>query len=241
MDQAWADRRTSFGSAVAAYTRGRPSYPVEAVRWALPDHATRVLDLAAGTGKLTRPLLEMGVEVVAVEPLDEMRAELPAGVTALAGSAEDIPLPDESVDAVVVGQAYHWFDPARALPQIRRVLRPGGRIGLFWNTLDDSVPWVNELAAIIEAEERASFIAAPPDPPYSSVDGLADPERRLFPHSEQYDADRLDGYIVSRSQTILMDADNRDRMLARAHATLPTGEFELPFVLVAWRGGLAST
>jgi SAM-dependent methyltransferase len=239
VDQAWADRRTSFGSAVAAYTMGRPSYPAEAVRWALPDQATRVLDLAAGTGKLTQTLLEIGVDVVAVEPLDEMRAELPASVTALAGSAEDIPLPDESVDAVVVGQAYHWFDPPRALPQMRRVLRPGGRIGLFWNTLDDSVPWVNELAAIIEAEERASFIAATPDPPYSSVDGLADPERHLFPHSEKYDADRLDGYIVSRSQTILMNAERREQMLARVHDVLPSSEFDLPLVLVAWRGDLA--
>ena len=237
MDQAWSERRTSFGSAAAAYAFGRPGYPVEALRWALPDGATRVLDLAAGTGKLTQSLVELGLDVVAVEPLDEMRAELPDTVTAIAGTAEDIPLPDESVDAVMVGQAYHWFDPARALPEMRRVLRPGGRIGLFWNTLDDSVPWVNELAAVIEAEERASFIAlAPPSPPYSSVEGLADPERRLFPHVERYDADRLAGYVVSRSQTILMDAGKRADMLARVHDVLPAEEFELPLILVAWRG-----
>jgi SAM-dependent methyltransferase len=240
VDQAWSARRTSFGSAAAAYALGRPGYPIDALRWALPDGATRVLDLAAGTGKLTETLLELGLDIVAVEPLDEMRAQLPATVTAISGTAENIPLPDASVDAIVVGQAYHWFDPPRALPEMRRVLRTGGRIGLFWNTLDDSVPWVDTLAGIIEAEERASLIAsAAPDPPYSSVDGLADPERRLFPHTIRYDVDRLDGYVVSRSQTILMDAGKRDEMLAKVRDVAPAAEFELPFVLVAWRGDRA--
>ena len=133
-------------------------YPFEAVRRLVKElritPESTVLDLAAGTGKLTRLLAQLGCEVVAVEPVDEMRERLVEtlpGVTALEGTAEEIPLDDESVDAVTVGQAFHWFDGDAALAEIHRVLRPRSRLGLIWNVKDESVDWVHQLAEIIEA------------------------------------------------------------------------------------------
>jgi SAM-dependent methyltransferase len=232
----WSERRLAFGPAARDYTAGRPSYPVEAIRWALPADARTVLDLAAGTGKLTERLLELGLDVHAVEPLAEMRAAIPSGARTYDGTAEAIPLADESVDAVVVGQAYHWVDPPAALAEMRRVLRPGGTIGLFWNLLDDSVPWVAEFADLISAEERASEIAPDARPIWSGIDGLAEPEREIFAHAPLYDADRLVAFVVSRSQVILLPEVERAAMAERVRAITPGGEFALPLVCEAWRG-----
>jgi ubiquinone/menaquinone biosynthesis C-methylase UbiE len=128
-----ASRAASFGSVGGEYERGRPSYPAEAVAWLVGTDPLQVIDLGAGTGKLTRRLLELGHDVVAVEPakgmLEQLEAELPAATT-VDGTAEAIPLPDGQADAVVAGQAFHWFDAERALPEIARVLRPAGRLGL---------------------------------------------------------------------------------------------------------------
>lgn len=232
----WSERRVAFGPAARDYAAGRPSYPLAAVQWALPDGARTVLDLAAGTGKLTERLLELGLDVHAVEPLAEMRAAIPAAAHAVEGTAEAIPLPNESVDAVTVGQAYHWFDPPAALAEMRRVLRPGGTIGLFWNLLDDSVGWVADFTDLIAAEERASEIAAEPRPIWSGIDGLSEPERELFRHSAPYDADRLVAYVVSRSQVILLPPDERAELIERVRATVPAGEIAMPMVCEAWRG-----
>jgi SAM-dependent methyltransferase len=146
-----------FALAPADYERGRPMYPFEAVRRLVRElrikPASTVLDLAAGTGKLTRLLAQLGSDIVAVEPVAEMRERLVEtlqSVTALGGTAEDIPLDDESIDAVTVGQAFHWFDGDAALAEIHRVLRPGTRLGLIWNVKDESVDWVRQLAEIIE-------------------------------------------------------------------------------------------
>jgi SAM-dependent methyltransferase len=120
-------RAASFGAAADAYERARPSYPEAAIDWLLPRSARRILDLGAGTGKLTRQIRARGVDVVAVEPSEGMRTRFSRGlpdVPVFAGSAEAIPLEDASVDAVVVGQAWHWFDPARAVPEVARVLNP---------------------------------------------------------------------------------------------------------------------
>ncbi|WP_219732956.1 class I SAM-dependent methyltransferase [Kribbella qitaiheensis] len=143
---------TSFGDAAAAYQRGRPPYPASAVDWLVPADARRVLDLGAGTGKLTRLLADRGFELTAVEPLAEMRDELLAAVptaTVMDGSAEKIPVADHSLDAVVVAQAWHWFDASAALREAARVLVPGGTLGLVWNDRDLSVPWVAELDRIL--------------------------------------------------------------------------------------------
>jgi SAM-dependent methyltransferase len=148
-------RSVSFGSAAAAYERGRPSYPPEAIDWLLPVGAHRVLDLGAGTGKLTTRLVERGLDVVAVDPIPDMlevlRNSLPE-TRALLGTAEEIPLEDNSVDVVVVAQAWHWVDPERAIPEVARVLRPGGRLGLVWNIRDERLGWVRELGQIIGSD-----------------------------------------------------------------------------------------
>jgi len=146
-----------FALAPEAYERGRPMYPFAAVRRLVRELRIKpestVLDLAAGTGKLTRLLAQLGADVVAVEPVDEMRQRLVEtipGVRALPGTAEAIPLENGSMDAVTVGQAFHWFDGDAALTEIHRVLRPGTRLGLIWNVKDVSVDWVRLLAEIIE-------------------------------------------------------------------------------------------
>jgi SAM-dependent methyltransferase len=129
--------RTGFGRGAEAYDRARPGWPREAVLAAVehfevePEGAS-VVDLAAGTGRLTRELLAVGADVTAVEPVDEMRALIP-GTASTKGTAEDLPLDDASFDAVFVGEAFHWFDAPAALAEIARVLRPGGGLALMWN------------------------------------------------------------------------------------------------------------
>jgi ubiquinone/menaquinone biosynthesis C-methylase UbiE len=137
----------AFGSVAAEYERARPTYPPELVdAIGLPPGA-RVCDLAAGTGKFTRLLVTRGYDVVAVEPVPGMRdqlAEVLPDVDVLDGTAESIPLPDESLDAVTVAQAFHWFRADEALAEIGRVLRPGGRLAIVFNERDERVGWVRE-------------------------------------------------------------------------------------------------
>lgn len=151
-----ANRSRSFDNAAAAYERHRPEYPGDVLRWAatqlgLDGHA-RVLDVGAGTGKLTRGLVSLGFEAVAVEPgtqmLEQLRAAVPEA-EAHEGPAEAIPLPDADVDAAFAGQAFHWFDRERALPELHRVVRPGGGLALLWNWWDERDPLQAELGALI--------------------------------------------------------------------------------------------
>jgi ubiquinone/menaquinone biosynthesis C-methylase UbiE len=158
-----------FSAAAEVYERARPGYPDEAVAW-IADRlgigpGRDVLDLAAGTGKLTRQLVPFGARVVAVEPIDAMRAELERavpGVHAMTGTAEAIPLADESVDAVTCAQAFHWFRADKAMNEIRRVVRPGGGLALLWNGRDLD------------------------DPKHAHVDELLAPHRREFPSGEEH-------------------------------------------------------
>jgi SAM-dependent methyltransferase len=155
--QDWQARRTSFGAVAADYAALRPGYPAQAVAFLLADRPLRVLDLGAGTGLLTDQLLAAGHEVVAVDPSAPMLAQLAARlpeVEVLLGGAEEVPLPAGSVDAVVAGQAAHWFDLVPAAAELRRVLRPGGVVGFVWNTRDERVPWVRALGELLAAESR---------------------------------------------------------------------------------------
>lgn len=149
-----------FAAGADSYVRGRPDYPPEVDGW-LADTiglgpGKRVIDLGAGTGKFTARLADTGADVLAVEPVDAMRAKLREAlpqVHALAGTAEQIPLPDESVDAVVCAQSFHWFAHAKALAEIHRVLKPGGRLGLIWNQRDERVGWVERLGQLVARHE----------------------------------------------------------------------------------------
>jgi SAM-dependent methyltransferase len=165
-----------FDAQAQAYARGRPDYPPALDAWlrdTLGLHAGRsVVDLGAGTGKFVPRLLATGARVTAIEPVAAMRAVLQADwpdVPALAGTAEAIPLPAASVDAVVCAQAFHWFANPTALAEIRRVLRPGGRLGLVWNVRDERVPWVARLTELVRPHEGDA-------PRYHRGDW-----RRLFP------------------------------------------------------------
>jgi SAM-dependent methyltransferase len=230
--QRWRERAGSFGAAAVVYDRSRPGYPVEAVRFALPDGARRVLDLGAGTGKLTQVLLDLGLDVVAVEPSEEMRELLPARCEALDGTAEALPLEDASVDAVLVGQAFHWFDADRALPEISRVLRPGGTLGLLWNVRDESVDWVRTVWDTFNAEQYDDVTT----PPFASVDGLGDPEHGDFFNNQSLDEDMLVDLVASRSAVITLPEDDRVAVLQRVRTLAPAEHlFDLPYRTHAWR------
>jgi len=157
----------SFGSAAEAYQSGRPDYPREAVDWMLDpvhrhDRALRVADVGAGTGKLTRTIAEAGAEVVAIDPDPDMLAALRQhvhGVPTFLGTAERMPLPDASLDAVLLGQAWHWVEVAAASAECGRVLRAGGVLGLVWNIRDESDPWVGRLTAAMHGSHAEQMLA----------------------------------------------------------------------------------
>lgn len=148
---------SGFGAEADAYERARPSYPPDAVAWivdALGITRGRVVaDVAAGTGKFTRLLAPTGAWLVAVEPVEGMRARLPRMPIA-AAAAEALPFSDGSLDAVTVAQAFHWFDAPAAFEEFHRVLTPGGRLALIWNARDRSVPWVDEVWSIMDRVEK---------------------------------------------------------------------------------------
>jgi ubiquinone/menaquinone biosynthesis C-methylase UbiE len=207
----------SFGGVAEAYERGRPTYPAEAVRWMLGDQPRSVLELGAGTGKLTRVLVELGHDVHATDPDPAMLAlldeRLPDIGTAVA-SAEDIPLGDASVDAVIAAQAFHWFDLDRALPEIARVLRPGGRICLVWNQRDEKIPWVRRLGALIGTQEQLR------DPAqsliFSELFGFVEEDE--FSHWQMIDRRTIQDLVLSRSNVAVLDAEGRAAKLAEVLA-----------------------
>lgn len=144
----------SFQDGGEHYDRVRPGYPEESAGWLIPDGAADAADLGAGTGKFTALLVGRGLRTVAVDPsadmLEQLRRALP-GVTAVEGTAERTGLPDGAFDVVTVAQAWHWCDPLLASTEIARILRPHGVLGLIWNQLDTSVPWVHRLSRIMHA------------------------------------------------------------------------------------------
>jgi ubiquinone/menaquinone biosynthesis C-methylase UbiE len=225
--------RCSFDSVAELYERTRPGYADEALTWIaerLP--LNRVLDLGAGTGKLTRQLVGLGADVVAVEPGDAMRAVLERAVPeaeAVAGSAESIPLPDESVDAVTVAQAFHWFRPSEALEEIHRVLRPGGGCALIWNEWDDEDPLVhalNEILARLRPQGTRfgdeAFAAMASSPLFRNR------EERHFPHSDILDADALVGLMASISAVSAAMPGERAAVEADVRALAHDGRMDFP-------------
>ena len=237
-------RALSFGSVAAEYAALRPGYPADAVAFLVGDGGRRVLDVGAGTGLLTEVVLDAGHDVTAVDPSPEMLAELVArlpAVTAAVGSAEALPVDDASVDAVVAGQAAHWFDPAPAAREIRRVLRPGGVLGLIWNTRDEEVPWVGALGALVAGEARG----------HEADQGVVD----RFAEELSADVEFLESGIVqpvtpatviagiaTRSYVALMDDARRAAFLAPVRALLADHPdtrgrelLELPYVTRAYR------
>jgi ubiquinone/menaquinone biosynthesis C-methylase UbiE len=237
-EELFAKRATSFGAHAGAYTEHRPDYPMDGIRWVLAASrrpVREVLDLAAGTGKLTDGLLSIGLSVTAVEPDPGMLAELARrlpSVTALSGTAERIPLPDASVDAVLAGQAFHWFDVNLALGEVARVLRPGGVVGALWNHDDVRVEWVAGLAKLNRT--AASGRAASGD-----GTGLAHPafgpfEQEYFSHSQRRTIDSMIATIGTHSHTLVVSERERAELFERMRAYLSarpetaSGEFELP-------------
>ena len=215
------DFANSFDRAADAYERARPSYPLEAAEWLVPLGAHDVLDLGAGTGKFTRLIAGGTRRVVAVDPSANMLAQLTTavpGVETLVGTGESIPLPDASVDAVVVAQAWHWFDHAVAVPEIARVLRPGGTLGLIWNMRDESVPWVASLMAIIGDSKSDALIADPqlPGTPF----GVAEYREVLW--SNELTRDGLFDLVASRSTFIVADENEKQRVLSAVTDLLQT-------------------
>jgi len=237
------DRSLSFGSAAAAYERGRPSYPPEAIDWLLPTGARKVLDLGAGTGKLTTRLVERGLDVVAVDPIPDMlevlRASLPE-TRAVLGTAEEIPLEDNSVDAVLVAQAWHWVDPDRAIPEVARVLRRGGRLGLVWNTRDERLGWVRELGQIIGSDgDRGRFDVVLPEP-------FTEPQRYQVEWTNYLTPQALIDLVASRSYCITSPTEVRARTLEEVRELLATHPalanstgLAMPYVTVCIRATLA--
>jgi SAM-dependent methyltransferase len=245
---------SSFGTAAVAYAEHRPDYAQAALHWALERApGRRVLDLGAGTGKLTAALLALGGEVIAVEPdpamLTELRRALPA-VRALPGSAESVPLPDASVDAVLAGNAMHWFDMDVAGPEIARVLAPGGMLAGLWNVVDDRVDWVAGLARV-----SGSAAIGPRDTPMSwraettdmhlPTTGVApqfgSPEQAEFPHGQRRTADSLVATLATRAGMLVMPEQEREATLERIRAFLASrsetarGEFTLPMLTCVLR------
>ncbi|BBX94104.1 class I SAM-dependent methyltransferase [Mycolicibacterium boenickei] len=235
-------RSLSFGSEAAAYERGRPSYPPEAIDWLLPEGAHDVLDLGAGTGKLTTRLVERGLDVIAVDPIPEMLELLSNSLPetpALLGTAEEIPLADNSVDAVLVAQAWHWFDPERAVKEVSRVLRPGGRLGLVWNTRDERLGWVKDLGRIIGPEHD----------PFTNEVTLAEPfgdvERHQVEWTSYLTPQALIDLVASRSYCITSPEKVRTRTLEQVRELLAThpalansSGLALPYVTVGIRATL---
>ena len=241
------ERRTaqglSFGSVADVYERSRPGYPDEAARWLAGDEPCDVVDLGAGTGKLTRALVALGHRVTAVEPIPEMLAQLRSavpGATPRAGSAESIPVSDGSVDVVTVAQAFHWFDHAVALPEIARVLRPGGRIALVWNARDDREEWVAEFSGTIVS--RSIFRKGGVASAVESIDesGLYGPvEQAEFANAQTLGRNDLQELVRSRSECVILPEEERRPVLERIDALFDAhavdGVLTMPYVTACFR------
>jgi SAM-dependent methyltransferase len=235
------DQALPFGPAAERYDTHRPTYPPAALTWALGTPARHVVDLGAGTGILTRVLLALGHRVRPVEPDAGMRERLAAttlDAVPLEGSAERIPIEDGSVDAVVAGQSYHWFDREPAHAEIARILRPGGVFAPVWNIRDGSVAWVARLTEILNDRDQ---------PHRGTHEGLLEhpdfgPEfgpvvSKGFRHEVAMTADRLVALVSTRSYYLTATPDRQAEIDSRVRelvAGLPE-VFPLPYVTMIYK------
>ncbi|MGO9874348.1 MAG: class I SAM-dependent methyltransferase [Acidimicrobiia bacterium] len=240
-----AERARSFGVVASHYERYRPGPPAEAVDWLVPAYVDRVVDLGAGTGALSRLLLERADEVVAVEPDDRMRSVLEAAVPAvraIAGRGESIPLPDGCADAVLASSSWHWMDPIPTLNEVGRILAPGGTVGVVWSGPDPEGPFMAQARVLLAEQSRGGTEPAisergPVDGELSSLimgDALRprfgfeipagvsfdQPEHKVFVWDVALNADELIGLLGTLSWIITMTEDQRDRVIAEARRLL---------------------
>ena len=243
-DPANPDPARSFGGVADSYDRGRPSYPVDAVKWLVGAEPCSVLELGAGTGKLTEVLVGLGHDVFATDPddamLDILSGKLP-DVRATSGTAEQIPTGDSLYDVVVVGQAFHWFDHAKALAEIGRVLRTDGRLAVVQNERDERIPWVRKLGKLIGKQtgltEEGGF------DPTSILDDsgfFSAVEAQTFRHWQVVDRHSIQDLVQSRSNiaTLRPEAQEQKRREVLAfYDDYGRGMdgMQLPYNCRAWR------
>ena len=241
-NSAHSARATSFGAVADAYDAGRPTFPAEALIWILgPGRGLQVLDLGAGTGKLAAVAAELGHDVIAVDPSQEMLevCRRRPGIDTMAGAAESIPLAHASVDAVIVGQAFHWFDHARALPEIARVLRPNGVLGLLWNDADTVVPWVRRIFQVMQGDGFGSD-RFDPVPILEQSNLFTMIEQARFRHWQDLDRTGLRQLAQSHSRVAVLKETRRDQVLEQVnliyeHTARPPEPLRMPYFTGCFR------
>lgn len=257
----------SFDRAADVYDRSRPGYPVEAVTWLTGASSCDVLDLGAGAGALTKVLVSLGHRVVACDPSPAMLLRLRVGVRAgsadpdpvaaarpvpgvplVRNSAEQLPYVDSAFDAVTVAQAFHWFDPARALPEVARVLKPGGVLGIVYNTRDKSEPWVKELGQLLRAAQPPGLTGDWGAGSVTALDGsdfFGPRDYHEVSWVKYVDRPGLLGLVESRSYVINLPPPERAALLERVAAVFDresarsgvgsNGPLPLPYLTQGWR------
>ena len=241
-------RATSFGQVADDYNRVRPGPPDEALDWLVPPDCEVAVDLAAGTGLFTRALRARVTQVIAVEPDDRMRAVLAArspGVQAVAGRGEVIPVPGASADGVFVSSAWHWLDPGQAVPEIARVLRDGGRLGVIWTDRDRQTDWVAELnrvsrprpvkpAGDVRSRRHRHEVMLPDNAPFENIASAS------FTFTRTMTVDGVVDWLATYSRVITAPEGERAAGLARAREVLlrradGNGMIEIPMRSMCWR------
>ena len=241
---------TGFARQSEAYQRGRPDYPAALSQW-LHDElglkpGCQALDLGAGTGKFTALMGASGAQVVAVEPVEAMRQRLSAAlptVPVLAGTAEALPLPDESLDAVVCAQAFHWFANPQALREMHRVLRPAGRLGLVWNVRDEAVDWVAAITALITPYEGDAprFHTGRWREPFAEQSLFGPLQRSVFEHVHEGDFDTVVvdrflsvSFIAALPPSARAEVEAELRRLPERYSALREASIRFPYRTKAW-------